>query len=86
MRCDYFLDEKKLGNIQLNKTALSQVEINTLGCGGTTTPSKMVELHKYILKKINKNEYIDKVFFCKKYLFISYFFIKLSLNGYEVKI
>ena len=46
MRSDYFLDSNK---IQPNhKTALSQVEINTLGCGGTATPTKLVEFYKYI--------------------------------------
>jgi hypothetical protein len=61
MRADYFLDENKLANLRQNKTALSQVEINTLGCGGTATPTKMVELHKYMLKKLNKHELVEKV-------------------------
>ena len=47
MRCDYFLDSKKLSNLKNNIIALSQVEFNTLGCGGTATPSKVLELRKY---------------------------------------
>jgi hypothetical protein len=46
MRCDYFLDKNKLANLKLNKTALSQVEFNTLGCGGTAVPTKIVEFRK----------------------------------------
>lgn len=62
MRSDYFLDTNKLDKAaQSRTTALSQVEINTLGCGGTATPTKMVELHKYILKKVDRHEYVDKV-------------------------
>ncbi len=41
---DYCLDSEKL-NLN-NKTIASQVEINTLGCGGCAIPSKLVELHK----------------------------------------
>ena len=46
MRVDYFLDANKFeGPYDLN-TDLSMIEINTFGCGGTGTPSKIVELHK----------------------------------------
>jgi hypothetical protein len=45
MRVDYFLDENKLkqGNL---KTALSNIEINTLGCGSCAVPSTIRDFHK----------------------------------------
>ncbi len=44
MRIDYFVDSQKIG--KNNLTNLSQIEINTLGCGGTAIPSKLIDLYK----------------------------------------
>ncbi len=46
---DYSLDKEKMADKEKNKrTILSQVEINTLGCGGCAIPTKLVDLHKLI--------------------------------------
>jgi hypothetical protein len=60
MRVDYFLDNNKIHN-KSKSTSLSNIELNMFGCGGTATPSKIIELHKYILKRMNLHEYLDRV-------------------------
>ena len=45
MRVDYFLDENKQG-ITNGRTALSNIEINTLGVGACAVPSKVHDFHR----------------------------------------
>ena len=44
IRCDYMLDKDKLDCKR--ETFLSQVEINTFGCGGCATPSELYKMHR----------------------------------------